>query len=442
MEKDPCRWYTPTWAVFHHHDLESKAMQTQWHSTTKYIVGIGIVIFGIYVINLSSSVIPLLIVAGLLAVIVRPAIDWIHRQLGVRYGWAVTLVYTVLIFMVPTLFVLLIPALINAVNYIIDLDYEAIIQRSIAWGENTLIALKAVQMPSQALDIYIDQTVDMLLTELQNAIPTTTPSPPTMSSIVQSLGAALTTTFGAAANLIGNVFSTVLLIIYIVLAAMYMNLSGRIYFDNLVAAIPDAYRPEITQLLHRLGRTWNSFFRGQLMLMLIIGVITWVGLTILGIPGALSLAIVAGLLEIIPNLGPIVATIPAVIVALLQGSTYLPLDPWAVAIIVLVFYLFVQQLENSFVVPRVLGDAVGLSELVVMTGVLVGATVWGILGALLATPVIASVYELLRYAYAKMNDTEPFPAEPISPPHSPGFINRWLPRRIAKIVSSNEPPLE
>jgi predicted PurR-regulated permease PerM len=156
----------------------------------------------------------------------------------------------------------------------------------------------------------------------------------------------------------------------------------------------------------------------------------------------LSLAIVAGLLEIIPNLGPIVATIPAVIVALLQGSTYLPLDPWVVAIIVLVFYLFVQQLENSFVVPRVLGDAVGLSELVVMTGVLVGATVWGILGALLATPVIASVYELLRYAYAKMNDAEPFPAEPASLPRPPGFINRWLPRRIARIVSINEPPLE
>jgi predicted PurR-regulated permease PerM len=90
------------------------------------------------------------------------------------------------------------------------------------------------------------------------------------------------------------------------------------------------------------------FFRGQLMLMLIIGFITWVGLTILGIPGALSLAIVAGLLEIIPNLGPIVATIPAVIVALLQGSTYLPLDPWVVAIIVLVFYLFVQQLGKQF----------------------------------------------------------------------------------------------
>lgn len=416
-------------------------MQTTWKTTTKYIVAIGIVIFGIYVINLSSSVIPLLIVAGLLAVIVRPAIAWVNQRLGIRYTWAVTIVYAILLFMVPMLFILLIPALINAVNYIIGLDYEAIIQRGVRWCQDTLVAIKALPMPSQALDTYIDQTVDMALNELQNAVPNTTPTPPTMSSVVQSLGAALTTTFGAAANLIGNVFSTVLLVIYIVLAAMYMNLSGRSYYDRFVAAIPVAYRPEITQLLVRLGRTWNAFFRGQLMLMFIIGLITWIGLSIIGIPGALSLAIVAGLLEIIPNLGPIVATIPAVIVALLQGSTYLPLDPWVVALIVLVFYLFVQQIENSFVVPRVLGDAVGLSELVVMTGVLVGATVWGILGALLATPVIASVYEIVRYAYAKINDTPPFPPEQVAaqPAHMQWYARLWP---TTKTTDVSEPPVD
>ena len=416
-------------------------MQTTWKTPTKYIVAIGIVIFGLYVINLSSSVIPLLIVAALLAVIVRPAIMWVNQRLGIRYTWAVTLVYVLLLCMVPLLFVLLIPALINAVNYIIDLDYAIIIQRFVAWITQTLVGIKALPMPTQALDTYIDQTVDMILNELQSALPNTTPTPPTMASVVQSLGAALTTTFGAAANLIGNVFSTVLLVIYIILAAMYMNLSGRSYYDSFVAAIPDAYRPEITQLLGRLGRTWNSFFRGQLMLMLIIGVITWIGLSVLGIPGALSLGIVAGLLEIIPNLGPIVATIPAVIVALLQGSSYLPLEPWVVALIVLGFYLFVQQLENSFVVPRVLGDAVGLSELTVMTGVLIGATVWGILGALLATPVIASVAEILRYALAKINDTPPFPPEPAVPSHAPvQWYARFWP--TTKATDASEPPID
>lgn len=416
-------------------------MQTTWKTPTKYIVAIGIVIFGIYVINLSSSVIPLLIVAALLAVIVRPAISWAHQRLGMRYTWAVSLVYLLLICLVPLLFILLIPALINAVNYIIDLDYALIIQRFVVWIQRTLVGIKSLSMPTQALDMYIDQTVDMLLNDLQNAVPNTSPTPPTMSSIVQSLGAALTTTFGAAANLIGNVFSTVLLVIYIFLAAMYMNLSGRSYYDAFVAAVPDAYRPEIVHLLARLGRTWNSFFRGQLMLMLIIGLITWIGLSLLGIPGALSLGIVAGLLEIIPNLGPIVATIPAVIVALLQGSSYLPLEPWVVALIVLVFYLFVQQLENSFVVPRVLGDAVGLSELAVMTGVLIGATVWGILGALLATPVIASVAEILRYAYAKINDAPPFPPEPVVPPSAPlHWYARFWPTTNANDTS--EPPID
>jgi len=159
---------------------------------------------------------------------------------------------------------------------------------------------------------------------------------------------------------------------------------------------------------------WTAFFRGQVTLMIIIGVVVWIGLLILGVPGAMSLAIVAGLLEVIPNLGPVVATIPAVIVALLQGSTYLPVNNFVLALIVIGFYVLVQQLENSIIVPRVLGDAVELPALVVMSGVLVGGTTFGILGALLATPVVAMGREVLSYTYRKLQGLPPFPP-PIKP---------------------------
>jgi predicted PurR-regulated permease PerM len=129
------------------------------------------------------------------------------------------------------------------------------------------------------------------------------------------------------------------------------------------------------------------------------------------VPGALSLAIIAGLLEVVPNLGPVVATIPAVVVALLQGSTYLPVNNVVLALIVIVFYIVVQQLENSLIVPRVLGEAVELPALVVMSGVLIGGSVAGILGALLATPVIATGREVLFYLYRKLLGQPPFPPE-------------------------------
>jgi predicted PurR-regulated permease PerM len=91
---------------------------------------------------------------------------------------------------------------------------------------------------------------------------------------------------------------------------------------------------------------WNAFFRGELTLMLLIGVIGWLGLAALGVPGAPYLGIIAGLLEIIPSLGPIIATVPAVIVALLQGSTYLQISPLFLAGLVILLYVLVQQRNN------------------------------------------------------------------------------------------------
>jgi predicted PurR-regulated permease PerM len=145
--------------------------------------------------------------------------------------------------------------------------------------------------------------------------------------------------------------------------------------------------------------------------MLIIGTVTWIGNAALGLPGAFALGVIAGIMELIPNLGPFLAAIPAVIVALIQGSTYIGVSHWIFALIIIGFYVLVQQFENTFVVPRILGDAVNLHPLVVMLGVLIGANVAGILGALLAAPVIASGREIVRYLYQKILGEEPFPPE-------------------------------
>ena len=120
------------------------------------------------------------------------------------------------------------------------------------------------------------------------------------------------------------------------------------------------------------------------MLMFTVGTITLIGNSALGLPGAFSLAVIAGLLELIPNFGPFFAVVPAVIVALLQGSTYWGVNNFIFALMVIGFYILVQQVENNLIVPRVLGGAVKLHPLVIMGGVVVGATVAGIAGALLA----------------------------------------------------------
>jgi predicted PurR-regulated permease PerM len=167
--------------------------------------------------------------------------------------------------------------------------------------------------------------------------------------------------------------------------------------------------------------------------------ISWLGLAALGVPGALYLGIIAGLLEIIPNIGPVISAIPAVIVAVLMGSNYLPVNSLIVALLVILLYTAVQQLENNLIVPRVLGGAVELPSLIVMLGVIVGTSIGGILGALLATPVIASGREIVRYLYRKTLGEEPFPiGEASLKPEKKTFSNLLQPLRgwLQRLVGS------
>ena len=107
-------------------------------------------------------------------------------------------------------------------------------------------------------------------------------------------------------------------------------------------------------------------------------------------------------MELIPNVGPTLAAIPAVMLALLFGSTHLAVSNLVFALIVVAFYVLVQLVENQFLVPNIMGDAVDLPPLVVLIGTLAGAGAFGIMGALLATPVIATGNLIFRYVYRKI----------------------------------------
>jgi predicted PurR-regulated permease PerM len=142
------------------------------------------------------------------------------------------------------------------------------------------------------------------------------------------------------------------------------------------------------KFLEELDTKLGAWFRGQLFLSFIIGFFTWVGLTVIGIPQALPLAIIAGILEIIPTVGPILSAIPAIVVALSISG---PL-----ALIVAGLYIFIQMAENHFIVPKVMQTAVGFNPLAVIVGILIGGNLMGVLGALLAVPIILVISEIKK----------------------------------------------
>lgn len=174
-------------------------------------------------------------------------------------------------------------------------------------------------------------------------------------------------------------FSNLISVIAVLVVTFYLLLERKNLDDYLLILFGDnekKARSFIDHLEARLG----GWVRGELILMFIIGLLTYVGLLLLKIPYALPLAILAGVLEILPNIGPIIAAIPAILI----GVTISPI----MAIAVTALYFLIQQLENSLIVPKVMQRAAGVNPLVTIISLTIGFELAGATGAILAVPIV------------------------------------------------------
>jgi len=148
----------------------------------------------------------------------------------------------------------------------------------------------------------------------------------------------------------------------------------------------------------RIGRVWLLYLRGQLLSALSIGVLTWVVGAGLGLDGALWLGLFAGLMETVPHIGPLVAVVPAIVVALWKGSTVIDVANWQFALIIAAVYVAIQQIGSLIIQPKMLGRELDLPPLVVLIAIVAGTALGGIAGLLLAVPILVTVREIVTYA--------------------------------------------
>lgn len=173
------------------------------------------------------------------------------------------------------------------------------------------------------------------------------------------------------------IFDNLLAIIFLLVVTFYLLLER----DNLEHRLAELFvgrEERVKKLIVKIEDKLGAWLRGQLVLSIIIGLLSYVGLTILNIPYALPLSLIAGVLEVIPVMGPIISAIPAVIIAV-AISPVLGLG-------VAAMYFVIQQLENHLIVPQVMQRAVGLNPLVVILAIAIGSKLLGFAGALLAVP--------------------------------------------------------
>lgn len=204
-----------------------------------------------------------------------------------------------------------------------------------------------------------------------------------LENISSQLYGATSGIFGTAVNIFGGIFSTVVIIVI----SFYLVVQDKGIKMFISSITPVEHRPYVVNLAERIQDKLGRWLRAQLVIMLAIAILVFIGLFLLGVEFALMLTLLAGLLEIIPYIGPILAGSIAVSLAFLQ-SPFL-------GFLVLILFIAVHQIEGYVLVPLIMKRAVGLNPLVVIISMIVGAKLLGIFGIVVAVPIVAIISVIL-----------------------------------------------
>lgn len=328
-------------------------------ATTAIVVITALLVIGVLrLLVLVGEILLLLLIAAILATGLNPVVEavarrtWTRRRWRISRGAAIALVYLGLL----VAMVLLGSLFVNP------------------------IATETRQFVRKAPDLY--QGLQAMLAGLEQRYPWL----PDLTAILDRLpheAERLTAYIGTATGVAFRVFGAVVSALMVVVLSVYMLLEGPQMKEGFLRLFPQSRHAQVGAVLDQVGLKFGGWLRGQLLLGFIVGIVAGVGVWTLGLPYPFLLGLAAGLTELIPMIGPVLGAIPAVLVALFG-----PL--WRLVAVVALFTV-IQQLENNLLVPRVMKQAVGLSPLLTIVAIMIGANLMGILGALLAVPVAAAL---------------------------------------------------
>ncbi len=350
-----------------------------WSNTTKLVVLLILVLIGGWALVQFSEALPSMIIALLLAYLLTPPTNWIVRRTGLPRGLAVGLVYLALLILIILTPILLSPSIASIASNV-QFDVSAIT----ALANN----LRNMEIALGPVTLKVGEVLLQSAAGLQQLI----------------------SSFGSQALLsILNVLSSLFWVAFVVVVTFWLIKDSYKLENWFFEHLPKPYRRDVSRLLRELDLIWGSFFKGTLVLAFIVGILVGLIMWALGIQHVLLLAIFAGFMEFIPSIGPTLGALLATIVAFLGGSAWIPLDNWLIALIVLILYTLVFQFEQVYLYPRIVGRRVNLHPGIVFVGAVLGAVEFGVLGVLLAAPVLASARVLGRYILRRLTDQEPFP---------------------------------
>lgn len=359
--------------------------RSHWPYATKLTISLLLLAFFIYLLSRFHEIIPPIIIAVIIAYILNPIVNFFQKRFHLHRVLMILLTYIfvlAVIIGIPILFI------------------------SIMEGN-----FESFQINPQKIITSIESALAQKYT-----IAGFTIHPSALATqLIGALQGLLQPVVGQTVNLVKNIITSLIWIVFIILVSFYLIKDGSRLEEWFTAHLPPTYLADYHWIRNEINQIWGAFFRGQLLLSSIVAIIFIIIGLILGLPFALAMGILAGILEFLPSIGHGIWLVIASLLSFFLGSTWIPIPHWVFMLIVIGLHLIFEQFDLNYLIPRVVGRRVHLPPLVVILGIVSGAILAGILGIPLAAPTIASFRVIGRYIFANLFDMEWTPVSAVQP---------------------------
>lgn len=361
-----------------------KKNSNQWSMSFRYVVGIIIFISVVAFLIYAREAVKMLVIAGFAAYLISPVVSFLIEKTKLSRVAAVNMVYfTAIIFLV------IVPIALTPIFF----GEIQIVAKDLLDVSTELSNMLSKPIQIAGMEFHFGQLGESIA-NLQDTFLTPLPE--------EALALLETTSI----NILW--FLIILVSVY-----LFMIEWPRIK-DWMVNLAPEPYHEDMRELYKRLRNVWVAYLRGQIVLMIVVWIVFTIAWLIIGIPGALVLGAIAGLFTLVPDVGPTIAALIAVAVALLEGSSWIRLSDvpsmnnLIVAGIVLVTYIVLINLKNALVRPMIMGRSLHMNEALIFIAILIATILEGIMGALLIVPLMASVSVIMEYLRRRVLGLTPF----------------------------------
>jgi predicted PurR-regulated permease PerM len=361
----------------------------RWPYATKLTISLLLLAFFIYLLTRFREISPPIVIAIILAYILNPAVNFMEKRFHFPRVLGILLTYIFLLAIIILIPLVIVPSV----------------------GAN----LEPLQIDPQ----QIISSVQSALAQKYTIAGITIHPSAFAGQVISILQGLLQPVVGQTVNLVKNLITSIIWVVLIFLVSFYLIKDGSKLEDWFTSHLPPAFLPDYQWIRDEIDRIWGAFFRGQLLLSIVVAILFIIFGLILGLPFAIAMGILAGILEFLPSVGHGIWVVTASLLAFFLGSSWIPLPNWAFMLIVIGFHLIYEQFDYNYLIPRIVGRMIHLPALVIILGIFAGAILAGVLGIPLAAPTIASLRVIGRYIFANLFDLEWIPistVEQLPPP--------------------------